>query len=417
MGTAGNRPAFFAQYETYNVSSGSVSKGNLGNKALKPELATEQEIGLEISLYDRLGIELTYATTEIKDQIIQVPLPGFYGFANQYQNAGTMENKTWEGSINYQVYSSRDFSWNSRLVLDRTRQKITEFDLPPYRTGFQNAFYVRLDEDYGTMYGEHWARDISELSATAQANAGMFEVNDAGHIVYVGDAHWTDGISHDLWGRSSGDTYDVGGTATAISDLPSVGTGDDEEGYDWGMPIQMVDENDNSFYRLGRATPDFSWGYTNDIRWKGIQFYVLMDAAIGGMVYNETRQWAQRENRHNVSDSYGLPDTHKKPYLYWESLYSTNNTNSFFAEKASYVKLREITVRYTFRKNQLVDTLGDTFGGWLNRVSVGAIGRNLITWSDYSGFDPETSGGTVFSVDDFNYPNNKQITAFIEIEF
>ncbi|MCP4727437.1 MAG: TonB-dependent receptor plug domain-containing protein, partial [bacterium] len=55
MGTAGNRPAFFAQYETYNVSSGSVSKGNLGNKALKPELATEQEIGIEISLYDRLG--------------------------------------------------------------------------------------------------------------------------------------------------------------------------------------------------------------------------------------------------------------------------------------------------------------------------------------------------------------------------
>ncbi len=422
LGTAGNRPAFWAQYETYSVSSGSVSKGNLGNKALKPELATEQEIGLEISLYDRLGLELTYAATEIKDQILRVPLPGFYGFANQYQNAGTMENKTWEGSINYQIYSSRDFSWHSRLVMDRTRQEITEFNMPPYRTGYENAFYVREGEHYGTMYGVHWAQSIDELSTLAQANAELFQVNDVGHVVYVGNYNWTDGISKDLWGRSSGDTYNNGTTDVTI--LPTIDNGldsDDEnyesESYDWGMPIKMYDENDNSFYRLGRATPDFNWAFSNDLRWKGIQFYVLFDAAIGGMVYNETRQWAQRENRHNVSDSYGIPDTHKKPYLYWETLYDTNATGGFFAEEASYVKLREITIRYTFRRNQLVDALGDTFGGWLNRVSIGAIGRNLMTWTDYTGFDPEVSGGTVFAVDDFHYPNNRQVTAFIEIEF
>jgi TonB-linked SusC/RagA family outer membrane protein len=431
VGTAGNRPAFYAQYETYNVSSGTVSKGNLGNKALKPELATEQEVGLEIYLYDRLGLELSYATTEIKDQILRVPLPGFYGFSNQYQNAGTMENKTWEGSINYQVYSSRDFSWSSRLVLDRTRQEITEFNMPPFRTGYENAFYVREGEDYGTMYGVHWARSIDELSELAQENADMFQVNDVGHIVYVGDYNWTDGIAYDLWGHSSGDYYDSNGDDEIDPDVDEMITGlgvvdngldpdsDDYESetYQWGMPIKMMDENDNSFYRLGRATPDFSWAFSNDIRWKGVQFYILFDASIGGMVYNETRQWAQRENRHNVSDCYGIPDTHKKPYIYWETLYDTNAIGAFFAEEASYVKLREITLRYTFRKNQLVSALGDTFGGWLNRVSVGAIGRNLLTWSDYSGFDPEVRGGTVFAVDDFHYPNNKQITAFIEIEF
>ncbi|MFC1564988.1 SusC/RagA family TonB-linked outer membrane protein [candidate division KSB1 bacterium] len=401
IGTAGNRPGFSNQYETYSVSGGNVSKGNLGNKALKPELATEQEIGIEIGLYDKLGIELAYAQTEVKDQILAVPLPGFYGFGAQYQNAGTMENKTIEGSINYQVYSSRDLSWSARLIADRTRQKITEFNMPAYRTGPENAFYIRDNENYGTMYGQYWAKSIDEASELAQANADEFQVNDTGHLVWVGSGNnWTDGITKELWGTD--------GTIT---------DGTDEEDFEWGMPFKMVDDVGVSFAALGRATPDFKWAFSNDIRYKGITFYVLFDASIGGMIYNETRQWAQRENRHNVSDSYGLPDTHKKPFIYWETLYDTNDTGAFFAEPASYVKLREFTMRYTFRKNQLVDALGETFGGWMNRVSVGVIGRNLMTWTEFSGFDPEVSGGTVFMVDNFHYPNNKQITAFLEIEF
>ncbi|MFC1564711.1 SusC/RagA family TonB-linked outer membrane protein [candidate division KSB1 bacterium] len=401
IGTAGNRPSFQSQYEYIVIFSGASSgPGNLGNKKLKPETSTEQEIGLEVSLFERLGLELTYAAAETKGQILAVPLPRCSGWGSQYQNTGTMENYTWEGSINCRVYSSRDFSWHTRLVMDRTRQRITKLRRPAYRTGPENAYYICEDEEYGTMYGVQWAGSISELSEAAQANAGLFQVNDLGHIVYVGDSDWTEGITGDLWGTSG-----------IITD------GTNEETYQWGMPIKRLDENGKSFYRLGRATPDFSWAFSNDLRWKGVQFYALFDASIGGMIYNETRQWAQRENRHNVSDAYGIPDTHKKPFLYWQTLYDKNSTGGFFAEPASYVKLREITIRYNFRRDQLVDALGNTFGGWLNRVSVGAVGRNLITWTDYSGFDPEVAGGTVFAVDDFRYPNNRQVTAFIEIEF
>ncbi len=402
IGTAGIRPAFWTKYEYYSIFAKSASSGpgNLGNKRLKPEFATEQEYGLEASIFDRIGIELKYAKTEIEDQVMRIYLPGGFGWGTQYQNAGTMENNTWEGSINYQVYSSRDFSWNSRFYADRTRQRITKSGSRPYRTGYENAFIIQEGIDYGTMYGVQWARNIGELSDLAQVNSDKFQVNDLGHIVYVGDHNWTDGISEELWG-TDGEITD--GTTT--------------EKYGWGMPIKKIDEDGNSNFCLGRATPDFSWAFSNNLRWKGVQFYILFDAAIGGMVYNETRQWAQRENRHNVSDVYGLPDSHKKPTQYWIKLYDTNSTGSFFAEETTYVKLREISMRYTFNRDQLTGAFGSTFSGWLNRISIGVIGRNLLTWTDYTGFDPEVAGGTVFAVDDFQYPNNRQITAFIEIEF
>ena len=86
-GTAGNRPDFASQYETYAVSGGFVSKENLGNKDLKPELATETEIGIDATILDKYTLQFTSANSTIEDQILLVPLMGPMGFGNQWKNA------------------------------------------------------------------------------------------------------------------------------------------------------------------------------------------------------------------------------------------------------------------------------------------------------------------------------------------
>ncbi len=406
IGTAGNRPSFDAQYEVYDVSQGSVSKLTLGNTALKPEYATEQEMGIDFGMMDKLNVELTYATTRTEDQILRVPLPGFYGFERQYQNAGTMKSTTYEGSISYQLFQSRDFSWNTRLVADRTRSRIEEFNLPGYKEdagSSWNAFYIRDNEDYGMMYGKNWAESISELPTELQQYSDQFQVNDDGLLVYVGTGNtYQDGISKQLWGN----------------DPVLLGEGTDaEQNFEWGMPIEIYNEDGVNFHRMGRTTPDFSWAFSNDIRWKGLTAYVLLDAQMGGMVYNGTAQWAYREWQNKKNDQAGRAEGLKKPTWYYEMLYATNSANEWFAEEVSFVKLREISLRYAFNKSQIVSGLGETFGGWLDRVTVGLIGKNLFSFDNYSGFDPETGGGTTFRVDDFNYPHNRQFTGFIEIEF
>ncbi|MGM0668679.1 MAG: SusC/RagA family TonB-linked outer membrane protein, partial [Gemmatimonadota bacterium] len=109
IGTAGGRPRFDAQYEVYSVSGGRISPVNLGNKDLKPEFSTEQEVGADISLFNYKAIlALTYAHATTEDQILPVPFPSYTGFRNQWQNAGTIESKTWEATLDLRLIEHHD---------------------------------------------------------------------------------------------------------------------------------------------------------------------------------------------------------------------------------------------------------------------------------------------------------------------
>ncbi|MBF8296458.1 MAG: TonB-linked outer rane protein, SusC/RagA family [Bacteroidetes bacterium] len=411
IGTAGGRPSFAAQYETWNVSSGVVSKGTLGNKDLRPENSREQELGLEIGLFDRFLLELTYANTVTKDQILQIPLAGYYGYGSQWKNAGTLESNTIEASLKAFIIQTGDMSWSANLLFDRTRQKITEFDLPAYRTGPSNSFYVRKDEVLGAMYGLKWMKSPDDLPAALQPYRDRYQVNDDGYLVYVGAGNsFRDGISKKMWG-----------TVDTIMSNPSYFNLPGRYLTAWGMPIKFQDANPliGDFVSLGNVLPDFNMAFSSTFRLGGFTTYVLFDAQIGGQIYNQTRQWNLRELVGGEVDQVGKTDDTKKPINYYTTLYSTNATNSHFVENGDYLKLRELSIRYTFDRAQLQSF----FGSWFNRITVGVIGRNLVTWTKYKGYDPEVGQTTgqgdavTFRFDGFTYPNFRTFTGNLEIEF
>ena len=129
-GTAGGRPRFEAQYETYEVDLGKLVPNTIGNRDLKPEFSREFEGGIDAELLDRVSLGLTYADTRTEDQILLVPLPGFAGFQAQWQNAGTLESNSWEASLEATLYQSEDLSWFGKILFDRTRSTITELNVP-----------------------------------------------------------------------------------------------------------------------------------------------------------------------------------------------------------------------------------------------------------------------------------------------
>ena len=190
-GTAGGRPRFTAQYETYSVSGGVVSPVSLGNKNLKPEFSTEQEAGIDALLFGRVGLTLNYATTVTSDQILNVPLSAYTGFGNQWQNAATLESNTWEMSLDMQLMQSRSFDWSARVLFDRTRQEITAVStsVPPYTYGDNDqgtggVFFMREGEQLGQYYGMKYATSCADLMGGAICSE--FAVNDAGLLVWVG---------------------------------------------------------------------------------------------------------------------------------------------------------------------------------------------------------------------------------------
>lgn len=202
-GTAGGRPSFADQFETLSFTAGGgLQKETLGNKFLKPELATETELGLDMIVGGRYSLQLTYARTRVEDQLIQVPLVGLFGYTSQWRNAGTVEGNTWEGTVQAQLIRRPDLSWRLGLVADRSRNKITELDSPCFST---NTIAFRCPgETLGAMYGFHFINSVSELPADAQAQASEFQVNDDGLLVWVGPGNsYTEGETKRLWGTST----------------------------------------------------------------------------------------------------------------------------------------------------------------------------------------------------------------------
>ena len=101
VGTAGARPRFSAQYEALTIGTGgSITANTLGNKDLRPENTLETEYGIDAELFHKYGLNITYARDITTDELLLVPPSVSSGFSYQWQNAGTMDGRTWEVSLN-----------------------------------------------------------------------------------------------------------------------------------------------------------------------------------------------------------------------------------------------------------------------------------------------------------------------------
>lgn len=378
-GTAGRRPPFEAQYLTYNINSGNTSKNTLGNPELTPALAKELELGTNIEFFGRFSFSGSYSSTSVEDQILSVPLGAKAGgFNSRWENAGTLESTTIEAQLDAQAIQGSDMSLRFGINFDKTTQEITELDVAPYFQGpdqqAASVFYVDEGINYGSMYGNVWLKSLDNLSEAQQNSGTEYAVNSDGYVV-----------------------TDIGTTSES--------------------PVQKEDEDGNNVFKMGDVNPDFNVGLSTTFDYKGFGVYALFDAQIGGDVYNQTRAWLYRDARHGDVDQAGKAADEKKSEGYYRAFYNANNPSSYFVEDASYLKLRELSFSYRFTNEQL----GALGGNFLESVNLSLTGRNLITLTGYSGYDPEVSGVggdvTNFAFDGFSYPNFKSVSGSIELRF
>ncbi len=420
LGTAGGRPNFAAQYETFGVSAGAIFPINLGNRALRPEFTSEKEAGLNFVFFDNLGLDLTYAWQTTDQQLLQVPQPAFVGFSSQWQNAGEIAAQTYELSLRYAAIDEQDLGLQFRLNWDRTQQEITRLDVPDFTQG--GNFFVSEGRPLGELWGELWATscaDLAPIGVSASDCSANFQVNDDGLLVPTGGAAFTEGFSKKLWGTQV-----------------EVATADGSNSYHWGLPIKVQDYSPacvsknpgnyeeectlTEFLPFGNTTPDFNASLATNFRYHGLSVNALLETSQGQSIYNGTAQWSLRELRGEDTDQTGKPLEHNKPVGYASAIYSVNADNSWFREDGSWVKLRELSFGYTLPQN-MVESL---FSGVFDRVTLNVIGRNLFTITDYRGYDPEVGRGSgslqsaaLNRVDSFGYPNFRTFTFSAELVF
>jgi TonB-linked SusC/RagA family outer membrane protein len=392
-GTAGGRPSYRDEYETYDFESGgTLVKATLGNPFLKPERTTETEIGLDFIAFGRLSGQLSYARNRVVDQLILVPLSAAYGFRSQWQNAGTVEGHSAEATLEANLFRTSTQNLRLGMIFDRVRHRVTEFNRGCFQTN--TVFFRCPGVSLGEMFGFKFITSPNELRSVHANSRDQFQVNDDGLLVPVGpNTSWRDGVARNLWG-----------TTVTIDNIA----------YPWGRPITLTDESTGNpaVVKIGNANPDYRLGFSANYSWRNFSLYGLLDSQVGGNVYHRTKQRMYQWQRSADVDQVGKPDERKKPIEYYTDLYNGNNVTSWFVEDGGFVKLREVSLRYKLG-SALLNPLART---GVRGVTAALIGRNLWTGTDYTGYDPE-AGGAINRLDDFIYPNYRTITGSIEVEF
>lgn len=411
-GSAGGRPSFPAQYETFTVSTGIINPTLLGNRLLKPEINTETELGVDAEILNKYGLTVTYAQSNIENQILQVPQPTVSGFSSQWQNAGTLQNKVWEVSLNIPLITRPNLSWSTRVNFDRVRSQITELGVPEFFSatnlqGADNSFRFAKDENLGTFYGRRWVRECGQLPTGFREQCGafnsgsIFQPNRDGFITYTG------GFSQDS--AYTNNYYQA-----------QLAAGPWGQRLNYGMLIQLRDSVTGNLtpQKLGSALPQYRWNFSNTISYKRLNVYTLFDATVGQKVYNEGLHWSLGDFATRQQDQSNETITTVRPIGYWwrggppingagiGGFYDLLSAGEYSTEDATYGRLREVSVSFRVGK------VGGV-GNW----TVGVVGRNLLTVTRYRGFDPETglTGGQLGSavlngVDRFGFPNLRTYT-------
>ncbi len=424
LGQAGNRPTFNAQYETYGLTATGLigGGGQVGNATLKPEVSTEQEFGFDLELFSKYGITVTQANNSIDQQIMPVSLPGISGFVSQWQNVGKLSNKTFEVALNIPIIQTRDLNYSIRATFDRTRSTISRLDIPEFFTtaagqqGTETMFLIKQGGRMGEIFGRRFVTSCSQLPATFAAQCGgagsEYQKNSDGFIVWVGAGNALgDGITRNLWN-----------TRLAAANAPW-GGGTTAEYLNWGMPILFRDASGAvPNVSLGQALPSYRWGLSQQASWKKFTAYALLDATVGKSVWNEARQWSMGDFMHADADQRGKSVATAKPIGYYfralstggvGGLYDVLGPNNNTVEDATFVKVREVSLGY--RIGRLAGV-----GDW----SLSMVGRNLLTITDYKGFDPEVGlgggnlgSGVLNAVDAFGFPNLRTFSFQISTSF
>ena len=458
-GTAGSSPGFSAQYETFGIGAGGIPQPNfLGNTDLGPEVHHELELGADIELLGKFGLTATYARSRISDQILPAPLEAASGYLQQWRNAGELLNKTWELTLNLPFIQKKDLSWTMGVTYDRNRSNITSLNVPAfnYGTTLQGAdqiFYARPGEQVGTFYGRAFVTSCGQLPPPFNGDCGpgkAFQSNDQGFLVWVGAGNNPGmGITNNLWEASLPGCITPGGTLQTVCSFVTGSTISAPWGVqlNWGMPIILrgggADQASGVCLSasplatcqsaqqvpLGNALPSFRFAITQSITWKRLTVYGLLDAAIGQSVFDEGFHWAHLDFLSSDVDQSAAALGTAKPIGYYYragppdnnngvgGLYDILGPNNFSVEKASYAKIRELLVSYHIGSIKGV-------GDW----QASLVGRNLFTFTNYRGFDPEVGVGTAASggqansaavnaVDSFTFPNLRTFTVGVSTTF
>jgi TonB-linked SusC/RagA family outer membrane protein len=408
-GTSGNEPDFNDRFGAVSVTTTGFVRGRLGNPNLKPETKTETEMGADIIWKNKISLSLTYSKQVMTDALVEVEAPNVSGFNTYEKNAGHAHGDAIELSLEGLIYQKNGFKWSTTVNLDRSRSVVDTYGRSCYN---ETPQYIRVCD--GVPITQYWGQvmmqNVSQLPASRSATPGAWQVDNNGYLVPVGAGNnWWEGASKHLWGT----TIKIDGV-----------------NYNWGVPQPLFSDSSQTlaYQRIGDWAPTFNFGWGNHFTYKNFAFYVLFSGTVGGDIYNGAYEWLQNHLQTANVSMVGVPDSLKKPYLYFVNLPgggkssgltaingTTTQNNSSYVYGGSFFKLAELNVQYSLSSgNRIVKSVR------ANRLILQLSGLNLFRLDGgYPGLDQEgfytLSDQVRIKFDQLRYPLARRFTTSVSL--
>ena len=336
-----------------------ISQANLRTSDLTWETTTQTNIGLDLTILNgRLTFNADYYYKKTKNMLMNVSLPAGAAAATSIaRNEGEMVNKGFELSISSKNLRGGAFTWDTDFNISFNRNKLTKLEL-------QKVYYDAKTADV--------VNDYVVRNEPGRALGGFYGYISDGVDPETGELMYRD-LNNDGKISSSDRTY------------------------------------------IGDPNPDFTYGMTNTFSWKGFNLSIFIQGSYGNDIYNASRietegMYDGKNQSARVLNRWKIPgQITDVPKANFKLLNST-----YFVEDGSYLRLKDVSLSYNV-KGKLLKKWGIT------RLQPYFTATNLLTWTSYSGMDPEVNqwgnSGTVQGIDWGTYPHCRSYVFGINVEF
>ena len=333
-------------------------KSNIGNKDLTWETTTQTNVGIDFAILDnRVTFTLDGYYKYTKDMLMNVPLPS--PNPSIYRNEGEMSNWGLEFAVSSVNIDRPDFTWNTDFNISMNRNRLEKLQLQ------QVYYYTKTSE----ALSEYVVRMTPGQPLSMFWGYNALGVDpETGMVIYE----------------------DINGDG-------------------------KINSSDKQY--IGNANPLFTFGMTNTLSWKGFNLSFLITGSVGNDIYNASRieMIGMYNGSNQITDvlrRWRVPgqvtDIPKAGEL------DNLRASTRWVEDGSYLKIKNITLSYDFSGPWLKEKLN------ISRIQPYITLDNMITFTNYSGYDPEMSqytSATSMGIDWGTYPNVKTVTFGVNVDF
>jgi len=329
----------YSRFNTYNSNgylgrTSFTSDTRLANENVKPERQTELELGTDLAFFNsRIGLSFNYYVKKVKDLLINRVIAPTNGFSTLQDNFGELENKGFELVLNASPVANSNLKWDVTAIFNRNRNKA-----------------VRIGQA------------LTLFTLNAGAPVAIIEGQPIG--IFYGSFFAVDGGGNQVKNSAGIPQIEKGVQNSVLTYTP----GRDPNGQPLGnTTLRKI---------LGDPNPDWTGSLVNELSFKRLNLRVQLDAVQGVDVWN-----ADWRTRQGVGNGEVAEQEHRGqlPRGYIAGIYAIEEWR---IDDGSFVKLREVSLSYN---------LGNLKA--FKDVTLSLSGRNLISWDNYKGFDPEVNAG------------------------